>query len=58
MEKIRSGQPYLYRKDYYNSTMTDVHMKDVVQGNDLMYALTSTCQRFPYMTSKLVEKDV
>lgn len=55
MEKIRSGQSFLYRDGGLNSTVLDVRMKDRVRGDYLQRALTITLQRYPYMTSKLVE---
>lgn len=57
MEKICSGQPYLYRKNGFSSTVIDVRMKDKVRGDYLNRALQNTVSRFPYMTVKLVEKD-
>lgn len=57
MEKIRSGQSFLYRDSGINSTVLEVHMKRKVRGDYLQRALTTTLVRFPYMASKLVEKD-
>lgn len=57
MEKIRSGQAYLYRDGGINSTVIDVHMKNTVRGDVLRRALDSALQRYPYMASKLVEKN-
>lgn len=56
MEKIRSGQSFLYRKAGYASTVIDVRMKDTVQGSHLNRALEKALQRYPYLRSKLVEK--
>lgn len=57
MEKIRSGQSFLYREGGLNSTVLDIRMKERVRGDFLQRALTIALQRYPYMTSKLVEKD-
>ena len=56
MEKIRSGQSFLYRKAGYASTIIDVRMKDSVSGSYLCRALDKALQRYPYLRSKLVEK--
>ena len=39
MEKIRSGQPYLYRKNGLNSTVIEVRMIDNINGVALNSAL-------------------
>jgi Uncharacterized protein containing a NRPS condensation (elongation) domain len=57
MEKIRSGQTFLYRENGLNSTVLDIRMKSKIRGDILQRALTQTLQRYPYMTSKLVEKN-
>lgn len=57
MEKIRSGQSFLYRNNGLNSTVLDIRTKHNVRGDFLQRALTITLQRYPYMMSKLVEKD-
>lgn len=57
MDKIRSGQSFLYRKNGLNSTVLDIRMKNKIRGDYLQRALTMTLQRYPYMTKKLVEKD-
>lgn len=57
MEKIRSGQPYLYRDGGINSTVIDVRMRDNVRGDYLQRALKKAIKRYPYMTSKLVEEN-
>ena len=57
MEKIRSGQAFLYRENGLNSTVLDVRMKDEIIGSYLQRALTAALQRYPYMANKLVEKD-
>lgn len=57
MEKIRSGQAYLYRDGGINSTIIEVHIKDNIKGYLLNSALNKTLKRYPYMASKLVEKN-
>lgn len=57
MEKIRSGQAYLYRAGGLNSTVLEVQMKSNIEGIFLCSALDKSLLRYPYMTSKLVEKN-
>lgn len=57
MEKIRSGQSFLYREEGYTSTVIDVRMTDKIRGDYLCRALDKALQRYPYFTSKLVEKN-
>ncbi len=56
MQKIRSGQSFLYRANGYNSTVVEIQMRDKVTGSYLQMALIHAGQRFPYLTQKLVEK--
>ena len=57
MEKIRSGQTFLYRKNGLNCTVLDVRMKQKIRGDYLQMAYVKALQRFPYMAKKLVEID-
>lgn len=57
MTEIRSGQPFLYRRRGYDSTVIEVRMRDNVRGGPLNVALTAVARRFPYLTGKLVERD-
>lgn len=57
MKKIRSGQAYLYRDGGLRSTVLDVRMTDRVRGDILRRALEKAMERYPYLRSKLVEKD-
>lgn len=57
MEKIRSGQSFLYREGGLNSTVIDVRMTENVRGSFLNQALIQALTRYPYLTAKLVEKD-
>ena len=57
MEKIRSGQSFLYRKEGLNCTVVDVRLKKKVRGDILNRALLEAIKRYPYLASKLVEKN-
>lgn len=57
MQKIRSGQAYLYRDGGIRSTVLEVRMKNNVRGDLLRRALDNTMVRYPYFKSKLVEKN-
>lgn len=57
MKKIRSGQAYLYRNGGIRSTVLEVRMKSRVRGDLLRRALEKSLIRYPYLKSKLVEKD-
>lgn len=57
VEKIRSGQSFLYRKNGLNCTVIDVRLKKNVRGAVLTQALLEAIKRYPYLASKLVEKN-
>ena len=57
MEKIRSGQSFLYRRAGLNCTVIDVRLKKKVRGAILTQALLEAIKRYPYLASKLVEKN-
>ena len=57
MQKIRSGQSFLYRKEGLNCTVIDVSITRKVSGAILNRALLKALERYPYLVSKLVEKD-
>jgi hypothetical protein len=57
MQKIQSGQSFLYRQHGYNSTVLETHMKERIRGDCMDVALSKTAARFPDMTQKLVERD-
>lgn len=57
MEKIRSGQSFLYRKNGLNCTVIDVRLRKKVRGAILNMALLEAIKRYPYLASKLVEKN-
>lgn len=56
MEKIRSGQSFLYREGGLNSTVIEIRMKKKVKGDSLREALDLALVRYPYFSVKLVEK--
>ena len=57
MNKIRSGQAYLYREGGIRSTVFEIQMKCKVRGDLLRRALEKSLLRYPYLKSKLVEKN-
>lgn len=57
MEKIRSGQSFLYRKEGLNCTVIDIRLKKKARGDILNQALLEAIKRYPYLASKLVEKN-
>lgn len=57
MKKIRSGQAYLYRDGGISSTVIEIQMKDKVRGDLLRRAYEKSIIRYPYLASKLVEKN-
>ncbi len=56
-EKIRSGQPFLYREGGIESMVMDIRMKESICKKSLQKALDTTLQRYPYFTSKFLEKN-
>ncbi len=57
MEKIRSGQTFLYRDGGQPSMVIDARMKDNIWGNSLKKALKLSLLRYPYLTCKIIEKN-
>ncbi len=57
MNKIRSGQAYLYREGGIRSTVFEIRMKSKIRGDLLRRALEKSLLRYPYLKSKLVEKN-
>ncbi|MCI1634684.1 hypothetical protein [Bifidobacterium sp.] len=57
MQKIQSGQSFLYRSNGYNSTVLETRMTEHVRGDCIDVALSKTARRFPDMAQKLVERD-
>ena len=57
MERIRSGQAYLYQKNGMESEVMEITFHKKVIGSFLNQALLETIQRYPYLNTKLVELD-
>jgi hypothetical protein len=57
MEKIISGQAFLYRTEGLPNTVIDVHLHDKVRGDLLRLSLSVALQRYPYLAGKFVEKN-
>lgn len=56
-ERVRSGQSYLYKKCGMESEVIEVRFKKKLAGGMLNQALLTTCRRYPYINTKLIEKD-
>ena len=57
MERIRSGQAYLYQKNGMESEVMEITFRGKVSGSFLNQALLETIKRYPYLNTKLVELD-
>lgn len=57
LEKIRSGQPYLYQTNGMESEVIEIRFHKKIWGSYLNQALTETIKRYPYLNTKLVELD-
>lgn len=57
MEKIRSGQAYLYQKNGMESEVVEITFQKKVSGSFLNQALLEAIKRYPYLNTKLVELD-
>lgn len=57
LEKIRSGQSYLYQKHGMESEVFEITFHKKVSGSMLNQALTEAIKRYPYLNTKLVELD-
>jgi hypothetical protein len=57
MDKILSGQAFLYRAEGLPNTVIEVKMKQNVRGDFLRRALDTAASRYPYLCRKFVEKD-
>ena len=57
LEKIRSGQAYLYQKNGMESEVVEIRFHKKVSGSFLNQALTEAMKRYPYLNTKLVELD-
>ena len=56
-ERVRSGQSYLYKKYGMESEVIEVRFRQKIAGGVLNQALITTCRRYPYVNTKLLEKD-
>ena len=57
LEKIRSGQAYLYQKNGMESEVVEINLTKKVWGSFLNSALALSLKRYPYLNTKLVELD-
>lgn len=57
LEKIRSGQSYLYQKKGMESEVFEITFHKKVRGSMLNQALTEAIKRYSYLNTKLVELD-
>ncbi len=57
LEKIRSGQAYLYQKNGMESEVMEITFNKKVSGSFLNQALLKAIKRYPYLNTKLVELD-
>lgn len=55
--KITSGQSFLYRQNGTASMVIDIRLTEMIDPTILQSALNLSLQRYPYLTSKLVEKN-
>lgn len=56
-ERIRNGQSYLYRQNGMESEVIEIRFHKKVWGSRLNAALMETLKRYPYLNTKLIEKD-
>lgn len=57
MEKVRSGQSYLYKRCGMESELIELRLKEKVSGSFLSQALNIAGRRYPYINTRLVELD-
>ena len=55
-EKVRAGQPYLYRENGLPSEVYEIRMNDEIDHSALNAALALTIQRYPYFKVRYEEK--
>lgn len=55
--KITSGQSFLYTKNGARSMVFEIRLTEDVEQQTLQQAVNLSLQRFPYFTSKLIEKN-
>ena len=56
-EKVRAGQPYLYRKNGLPSEVYEIRMNGNVEHNALNEALAATMERYPYFKVRFEEHE-
>ena len=56
-EKVRSGQSYLYKKYGMESEVIEIRFQKKGTGSLLNQALLTAMKRYPYFSTRLVEKD-
>ena len=56
-EKVRAGQPYLYRKNGRPSEVYEIRMTNFVEHSALNAALDMTMQRYPYFKVRFEEHE-
>ncbi|MBR1555444.1 MAG: hypothetical protein IJ644_08650 [Oscillospiraceae bacterium] len=57
LEKVRAGQPYLYRENGLPSEVYEIRMHDTVNHSALTSALEETLVRYPYFRVRFQEKN-
>ena len=57
LEKVRAGQPYLYRENGLPSEVYEIRMQDTVNHSALTSALEETLVRYPYFRVRFQEKN-
>lgn len=57
LEKITSGQSFLYRQNGAPSMVIDIRLTNDIDAAYLQQSVYKSLQRYPYLTSQLVEKD-
>lgn len=56
-EKVRAGQSYLYNKRGMESEVIEVRFDKNVWGSHLNRALNLAIRRYPYLNTRLIERD-
>ena len=57
LDKVHSGQSYLYMSQGMDSEVCEVRFKERVSGSDLTEAIRYALMRFPYINTRLIELD-
>ena len=57
IEKVRAGQPYLYRKNGLPSEVYEVRFKEHISNDAINIALQTTIERYPYFKVKYQEQN-